>query len=495
MKRLGRFALFLGLLVLPACLPIPDTRQGLELPEPLYQLPPEQVRVDYLTLPGYPEPHTPTRYNRAAYLRYYAGPEPAGTVIVLMPGIFGGAASLDIYARQLVAAGEGLEVWAVDRRANLLEDRAVYLESLRTGNPRLAYDYYVTNAGKEGGFVPLAPQEVPFLAFWGLEVHLHDLDAVVRRARESATRVVLGGHSLGASIVSLYAAYDFGEPGRQEPGYRAIDGLILIDGSLGRTGGYAIDDPSFRIGPLTLIPSIAELEAGLASPYFNWVGRTPYSSARQEAAALLALYDPEGLSPGGLFDFPVTNRAATGLMIDDHYASSTVFSASVGRALHAKVAGNLAAVLLGGWEGVSSQSVVGVAPGYDYVDWERGDKARERTDLDSLLKALAMPEANFTEWYFPVRLLLDLSRLDPRLGEEGFVPSRTVPTPTLAVGAGRGLVSSLDSFSAYMNARPEAPFSAYILPGLTHHDIVMAEHNPLVPLSLLWLGGLRAARS
>jgi hypothetical protein len=46
-----------------------------------------------------------------------------------------------------------------------------------------------------------------------------------------------------------------------------------------------------------------------------------------------------------------------------------------------------------------------------------------------------------------------------------------------------------------MNARPEAPFSAYILPGLTHHDIVMAEHNPLVPLSLLWLGGLRAARS
>jgi hypothetical protein len=489
-----RLALLLLLFLtgfLTGCLPIPDLRLDFELPEPEYRLAPEHVEVAYVSLPGYPEPHTPEPYNRATFLRYYAQPQPAGTVVVLMPGLSGGAASLDIYARQLVATAADVEVWVVDRRANLLEDRAVFLESVRAGDPLLAYDYYVEKAGEEGGFVPLAPEDVPFMARWGLEVHLRDLHAVVRRAGERAHTVILGGHSLGAGIVSLYAAFDFGGAGSADPGYRAIDGLILIDGVLGRTGAYALTNPSLSFGPFTLIPSLEAVKAGDASPLFTLV-RDPAQYARQEVAALLALYEPRALSPGGFFDFPITNRAVAGLLIDDHYAPSTVFSASVGRATNAEVAGNLLAVLLGGQEGIYSQSVVGVAPGYDYVDWERGDPQRERTDLTSVLKAWAMPQANFTEWYFPLRLLLDMSELGVRLNNApGFVPNDTVPTPTLAVGASRGLVTSLDGFSAYINARPAASFSAHILPGLTHYDIVMAEHNPLVPLSALWLERLR----
>jgi hypothetical protein len=62
-----------------------------------------------------------------------------------------------------------------------------------------------------------------------------------------------------------------------------------------------------------------------------------------------------------------------------------------------------------------------------------------------------------------------------------------VTTPTLAVGAKRGLVTSLDAFSAYSNARVGSPFSAYIIPDFTHLDIVQAEENPLVIFFQRWL--------
>src|SRR5262245_66319692 len=45
-------------------------------------------------------------------------------VLILIPGFLGGATTLDPIARDLVAAFRGeLEVWAVDRRPNQLEDR------------------------------------------------------------------------------------------------------------------------------------------------------------------------------------------------------------------------------------------------------------------------------------------------------------------------------------------------------------------------------------
>ena len=62
----------------------------------------------------------------------------------------------------------------------------------------------------------------------GPEAALADLRSVIRRARAGGRRVILGGHSVGASTAVAYAAWDFG--GR--PGYRDLDGLVLIDGGL-----------------------------------------------------------------------------------------------------------------------------------------------------------------------------------------------------------------------------------------------------------------------
>ena len=46
--------------------------------------------------------------------------------------------------------------------------------------------------------------------------------------------MILGGHSLGASLTTIYAAWDF--DGR--PGHRDVDGLVLIDG--GTLGSFTV---------------------------------------------------------------------------------------------------------------------------------------------------------------------------------------------------------------------------------------------------------------
>ena len=49
---------------------------------------------------------------------------------------------------------------------------------------------------------------------WGLKLALEDLRAVVKRARRGGRKVILGGHSLGASMAVAYAAWDFKRPRR-----------------------------------------------------------------------------------------------------------------------------------------------------------------------------------------------------------------------------------------------------------------------------------------
>lgn len=491
----ARVILFLVLLgLLGACLPIPNLRLPLELPEPQYHLNPEEVQTDYVSLPGYPEPHTPEAYNKALYLRYYALLEPTDIILVLMPGIFDGAMALDGFARKLVASTPGLEVWTVDRRANLLEDRHVFTQSLQRRDPQLAYDYYVVNAGHEEGFRPLTAGEVSFMAYWGLEVHLRDLHVVVQEALKHAPKVLLGGHSLGTGIASYYLAFDFGAPQTSDPGYAYVDGLLLIDGALGRVGGYGEHDHSTRLGPVELLPSIAELEAGHASPYTRYL-EAPLELVRSLSAALLATLAPDSLSPGTFVPFPATNLAVLGIQSDVLYTPSTVFSVTAGRAEGALFGGNLLAVILGGWEGIYSRTVVGVAPGHDYVSWTREGVPHVHTPLDAYARRFVAADTDLYEWYFPLRLLLDMGELDMHLASTpGFVPMREVPTPTLAVGGGRGLMPTLEDFSSYSNVRPGSYIATYILPGFTHSDMLHADPNPLVPLTQAWLSQLRQRR-
>ena len=171
----------------------------------------------------------PSRYDRVRVLRI--GSSSARHVLVLLPGTSAGAGYFVPVAEDLVAALHGWQVWAVDRRENLLEDHTV-LDRARAGvvGARELFDYYlgwIANPAIGRHYQPPADDQVAFVRRWGMRVAVEDVARVVRAARAGGRHVVLGGHSLGGWIATAYAAWDFG--GRA--GARDLDGLVLIDGA------------------------------------------------------------------------------------------------------------------------------------------------------------------------------------------------------------------------------------------------------------------------
>ena len=474
------------LLTLTGCLP--DIRTDLALPRPPYRIDPRSVATEYHSVPGFAAPSTPRDLNRSFYLRYLAQSTPqtpARTVLLLVPGIYAGAANFDIVARQLVAAQPGLEVWAVDRRANALEDRSALKESLRVKDPHIAYRYYVTERGTPEGFSPVPAGEVPFMRRWGLTTHLWDLHALVKRARTEAKTVILGGHSLGSSLVSFYAAHTF-EDGR--PGDAFIDGLVLLDGTLGRTGAFGIAQ-SLVLGNWEILPDAAGFDAGRGPPYLT-IGSGPDFYAEGGALTLLAALEPGARSPHS--GTPMSNRALLGLRTDRDFVASPLYTATVGEPVGARYGGNLIAFVLSGFSSTQSRSVAGVADGFDMVRWSAGDPALEPTDLGAFSRSLVLPDTDANEWYFPLRLLIDMSALTLDSTDPNFVPHSEVEVPTLAIGAARGLVTSEGGFSAYSNLRASSFFSSYVVPGFAHLDLLTARDNPVVPLVGRWLTRVEA---
>ena len=211
-------------------------------------------------------------------------------------------------ARDIVARVPGLAVWVVDRRENALEDTSVF----ERGDAQAAFDYYL-------GFQYKAVRDAPWAGRWGLKVALGDLRRVILAARAGGRReVILGGHSLGASTTAAYAAWDFG--GR--PGYRDIEGMVLIDGGL---------RGSFDSAGLARTREIlAEIRAGQVFDDLLGLGLPEINGIFTEVAAQLAYEKPD--EPSVLQGYallpdifkppvPVTNEAAAGLRVRrDHLA-------------------------------------------------------------------------------------------------------------------------------------------------------------------------------
>ena len=127
--------------------------------------------------------------------------------------------------------------------------------------------------------------------------------------------MILGGHSLGASLTAAYAAWDF----NGKPGYKDVDGLVLIDGGLlGSFDAYDLAQAQQQIADLqTSNPFIDLLGIGLPRgrgavrrgrrrlrPSRRRRRRRP----RSRASRLL----PDAFKP----PFPVTNRALFGHAFD-----------------------------------------------------------------------------------------------------------------------------------------------------------------------------------
>src|SRR5215213_1864542 len=72
------------------------------------------------------------------------GPASAKTVLVLTPGYSGGAGDFTFVGRDIVRRVPGLQVWAVDRRSQALEDTTMFERGLRgEASLQQVRDYYV----------------------------------------------------------------------------------------------------------------------------------------------------------------------------------------------------------------------------------------------------------------------------------------------------------------------------------------------------------------
>jgi hypothetical protein len=188
--------------------------------------------------------------------------------------------------------------------------------------------------------------------------------------------VILGGHSLGASVAVAYASWDFA--GR--PGYKDLDGVVLIDGGLrGSFDSADLAKAKTRLAAIRKQPFLDLLGLGLP-----WV-----TGVLAESAAVLAIKEPTAPSVGQSFSLlppifkppiPATNRGQFGFAFD-----ATTSPKSLGL--------------------IQVRSGTLGADG-DWVDGEVSPLAR-------VAATFGQEPANAVEWFYPSRLNLDVDAASP----------------------------------------------------------------------------------
>jgi hypothetical protein len=246
--------------------------------------------IKFERIAGYNDPATPDDLDRVGILRI--GPKKAKNVLVLNPGTSASAAYFRPLAEFVVSKSKGWQVWAVERRENQLEDQSV-VDQVKQGQAttQRLFDYYlgyITDPYVESHYQAVADADVPFARGWGMRVAVSDLRQVVRKAKRLGGKVVVGGHSLGGSITTAYATWNFGG----KPGAKGLSGLVFIDGASGRTGTSA-EDAQERLDALN---------AG--TPWLSFGGITaPFAGLFNVVGSTTTHFEPD--APSGLQSWPL----------------------------------------------------------------------------------------------------------------------------------------------------------------------------------------------
>ncbi len=451
-----------------------------------------RIRREVFLVPGVtPPPNpasgkaTPEELNAVRVVRYRVEadpPRPARAVAVLMPGFLGGAGSYDSMARAIVrrsTAADAFEAWAIDRRANLLEDHHGLDVAEVRKDPEIAKRYYFEEEPAEdktfAGF--RSPTEVDYASEWGLVTTVGDLRRVIERVdgAERKARVFLVGHSLGASIAEEYAAWDFDGT----PGYSELAGLLLVDGAAREEGQSAppLTEDEYQKGTGAgpggfMAPGLEAIRA--TSPFIALpvLGLKIYPIAA--VAGMRAMWSPQAITEDPYRDSAfltllalktipkMTNRAAMGFAMDD--ASNGVSFAAVS-------CGEAKGGPLEEYDGLFGGKLVHPSDPAATYDWTEHDAVSpaERTSLDDISRSwFEGPGLDFAEWYFPARLSLDAqaaSTLVQKPGDWAYdkhgmraVHGAAMDLPIM--GAVAGLVAdpaALDPLRALVAATPIGP--------------------------------------
>ncbi len=316
-------------------------------------------------------------------------------MLVMLPGILEGANGFEYLGRQLVYTaktqdGLNLEVWAVERRNNRLEDLSGlnYIEGeLAAGRmnaeqaARAGIDYYYLGKPLNGrtfkGF--LADKDVPFLSEFGLALDTEDvfrvIQAMVPDPAVRKEKVFVGGHSMGGIMTTMFNGWDLdGDPATTgDAGYNNCAGLFGLDTSVSSSSGmtqlmlrslpqvvrdllppdilseegYATllrnlraDPGSNRILPfpminsesMALLETIAMMAHAEPDSECKVLKEVPFSGSVDVLMRFLFSRDLATFLDGSpkLTDFRFTNEALLGMIFDDSFAPVGMIQNSMG---------------------------------------------------------------------------------------------------------------------------------------------------------------------
>jgi hypothetical protein len=207
-------------------------------------------------------------------------------------------------------------------------------------------------------------------------VEVEDLRRVVEKAERVGRHVVVGGHSLGGSITTAYATWNFGG----KPGARGLSGLVYIDGC---------SSPA----PIRRADARRRLKdfAAAPSPWLTFGGiEAPFAGLFNSTGALGVLLDPNVPSIGQAWPLlpanlkppiPVTNRAQYGYALD---------TSTSPRGL------------------VAAQAHLGrLAASGDPRGWDGGGELTSLNRYARMFAGAGLQGLDGTAWYHPQRLTID----------------------------------------------------------------------------------------
>ena len=326
---------------------------------------------------GYESPGTPADYNKVGVLK--VGDRDAPNVLVLEPGTSAGSAYFVPLAEDIVEADPSWQIWSIERRQNLVEDQSK-LNEFKDGDIAAAdlFNYYLgylRDPAVTDHFQTVPNDTVAFAKQWGVEVAVEDLRVVIDEAAKLDGKVVLGGHSLGGSLVTAFATWDFdGDPGADQ-----LDGLVYIDGGSRPTA----------VTETQATDALNTLNATDASPWLSFGGITaPYAGVFMATGSTTALGDPDtpslgqtsGLLPADIVPpIPATNQGQYGytLNVGTSPASLSAAQGHLGTGLNPD----------GTWNGAGA-----ISPIDRYA---------------TMFSGAGITDTDGAEWYFPQRLTND----------------------------------------------------------------------------------------
>ncbi|MGW2240806.1 hypothetical protein, partial [Streptomyces sp. NPDC001759] len=424
--------------------------------------------------------------------------------------------------------GEHIEFWALDRRSNCLEDHtgvdsgdqhtAVdYYYRGKQVNGRTFAGF--ADNGQLGWMAGLGIRQTVRDQYDLLTAELPDQSLRKRK-------LLCGGHSLGGVVTGYFATADFdGDPAttadagyNQCAGYFALDTTVstsLADLSGSLPGDTDLPDVGLGYGAVQAGLDSGVLPRSLSAP----VLLNPETMTLLAIAGVGALQNPGDESdlpaylPSNtnieatnrfLFskdtatfltgspsvkDFRLTNQAVLGALLDDNSVPLAFLQSSVGFFDGGPVTDKNFPAANGGSQqpglfGTRYKAIPAEPHGplYTWRDYDRvgapddpgyrssdgtpfTEAGEEVTDIQELARSLARQPLDFTEQYFPTKLVTDLElATSPQVRQLVVHPDGLTADPTLTVLAGDGLLAG----------RFPADLHPVIADGYQHLDVLTA---------------------